>query len=131
MRIVALGMLILLTGCQVRIGKRVEDYAPAHRAAGTGAMINTATQGVMGELLEVRDTALVVLTSDRVVLVPSRAIIAMKFDDLDVANHAAPLTPDQARHLRLLSRFPYGVPDEALRKLLASKRQTELAVVDR
>jgi hypothetical protein len=130
MRYATILSLLALTGCVLRLGQHVRDYEPATRAAGTGAVINTATLQVAGELLEVRDTALVVLTSSRVTLVPRRLVSAMRFDDLPVSRLGS-LTPEEARRLQLLSRFPHGMPDEALRRLMASRQQQTLHVVDK
>jgi hypothetical protein len=130
MRYVTILSLLALTSCVFRFGQHVRDYDPATRASGTGATINTATLQVAGELLEVSDTALVVLTSSRVTLVPTRLISAMRFDDLPISQPSS-LTPEEARRLRLLSRFPYGMPDEALRRLMTSRQQPTLHIVDK
>jgi hypothetical protein len=130
MRRLSVLSLLALSSCVVRSGPRAERYDPATRAAGTGTTITTAASQIAGELLEVRDTALVVLTSSRVTLIPNRVITAMYFVDLP-RFHTGSLTSDETRRLRLLSRFPYGMPDQALTQLMSSRRQDTLEVLDK
>ncbi|MFN2565624.1 MAG: hypothetical protein ABR499_11565, partial [Gemmatimonadaceae bacterium] len=68
--------LLALAGCVIRFGPHAGRYDPAARASGTAATVSTATLQVAGELLEVRDTGLVVLTGTHVTLVPNRLITA-------------------------------------------------------
>jgi hypothetical protein len=122
--------LLALAACVLRVGPHVGTYEPATRAAGTGATLHTAASQVAGELLEVRDTAFVVLTASHVTLVPTRLITSMRFDDLRITQPGS-LTPGETRQLRLLSRFPHGMPEDAQRRLLVSRQQHALRVVDR
>jgi hypothetical protein len=97
---------------------------------------------VEGELLAVRDTALLILreaSSDgatppapRVVLVPLRGIRVGEFQQL----HGSPrieagrFHPAEAlAQVRLVSRYPQGVSDDLLQALLAVYHQTQLDVL--
>lgn len=121
--------LLLTAGC--RIGPSAKRHAPALRATGATTTVSTPTQNISGELLELRDTALVVLAS-QVTLIPTRVIDRAVFSDTRVTiDRRYVLRPTEREELRLLGRFPYGVPQVALAKLLASKGQTSILVVDR
>ena len=65
---------ILLSACVIHAGPSPESYPPAHNAAGVTASLVSATTRIEGELLEARDTALVILTRDQVALVTFSAI---------------------------------------------------------
>ena len=130
MRRLAILSLIVLSSCVLRFGPHANRYDPATRASGTAATITTAASQIAGELLEVRDTALVLLTSSRVTLVPNRLIRAARFDDLP-RSHTGSLTREETGRMRLLSRFPYGMPDQALAQLMSRRRQQTLDVVDK
>ena len=100
-----------LSACH--IGPSVETFAPANGPDGVDVLLTVRGRDVEGELLEVRDTALLVLRNDRLLLVPVRAISIGRFI--------------QDSHLRLqdVSRFPAGVTPEILTRLLAAYSQTE------
>jgi len=83
-----------------------------------------------GELLAVQDTALLVLARDTVTLVPYRALEAGEFSQVGELR-ATPPTPDFARRLQLVSRFPQGLTPDMLARLLAAHRQAALKVVAR
>jgi hypothetical protein len=122
--------LALCAACVLHTGKQPSGFKPAHTAMGIQASLSLTTARLNGELLDVRDTALVLLTEQQVALVPYPAIMRATFSNTDVtiANRQRPVSKAFSE-LRLLSRFPYGIPDDALRRLLASKRQESLVVI--
>lgn len=122
--------LLLCGGCLLNVGPRPEAFEPAQTASGIRAAIAVSSSSVQGELLEVREDGVVVLTSDRVVMVPYDAITSSAFANakVTVGGRQPPLFEDR-RKLQLLSRFPQGIPQVALDRLLASKSQTAVAVV--
>lgn len=122
--------LFFAGACVARYGPEPASYPPANRAAGTVAHIIVGRDTVRGELLEVRDTALVVLTLDRVVLVLDGAMRSLRFDDLRRREPLSALSPSERERLRLLSRFPQGIPPAALTAILESRRQSALTVID-
>ena len=83
--------LLLLAGC--RLGPQAKDFKPANEAGGVTATVRMPSQTVTGELLEVRDSAIVLLGA-QVMLVPDRA-------DQDV-----PVRGDELREM------PVDVKDE-------------------
>jgi len=121
---------IFLSACVIHAGPGPDTYPPAHSAAGVTASLVSATTRIEGELLEARDTALVILTHDQIVLVPFSAIDSGGFDHSSVAvgHRKRPLWED-FESIRLLSRYPQGIPPDALRRILADKGQDFLAFI--
>ena len=123
--------LTFVGACVARYGPEPASYPPANRAAGTIAHIIAERDSIRGELLEVRDTALLVLTLDRVLLVRDGAVRSLRFDDLRRREPLSALSPAERERLRLLSHFPQGVPTAAFTAILESRRQSALIVVDK
>lgn len=127
---IAIAALLGMAACHVPLGTRTETYPPAHRAAGTIAFVATQTDSIQGELLEVRDTALVVRTVDRVVLVSTSRARSMDFEDHRRRGRINDsLSEHDRQRLRLLSRYPRGIPATAMTRILAARGQTELVVM--
>jgi hypothetical protein len=125
----ASALLLAAAGC--RLGTQAKDYPPALRATGSTATVTTGNGTITGELLELRDTALVVLAT-QVTLVPMRVIQRAQFTDTRVTiDRRYALRPTETEELRGLARYPFGTPLAAMSKLLASKGQTSIAVLDR
>lgn len=115
----------------IRMGARPERYPPANRASGTIAHIIAERETIRGELLEVRDSALLVLTADRLVLVRDRGMSSLQFNDMKRREPLSILSLEERERLRLLSRFPQGIPAAALATILEHHRQTAPTVIDR
>lgn len=125
-----LSLLPALWACPV--GPSARSFPPAHSARGVIATIKfqQASGELIGELLEVRDSTLLLLrNSARVVVVPIAAIRSATFSDLGrVIDHGQIYDSDWAR-LRLMSRFPDGMRPEAEAHMLAAHGQTMPDVV--
>jgi hypothetical protein len=123
-------LALVLTGCA--IGPGPESFLPATSPAGIAVEIESVQRARMtGELLEVQDTALLVLADKQVRLAPYRAIRAAVFHqrgDLWLGGTRTP-EPSQRDELRRLARFPAGTPAEARRRLLQMCGQAEPKVV--
>ena len=121
-------LAMLLSACVIHAGPGPDTYPPAHSAAGVNATLFVDTSALHGELLETRDSALVVLTTDHVLLVPFAIIDSGSFANSNVvlAHRQQPMWEDR-ESIRLLSRYPQGTPPEALRRILAAKGQDVLA----
>ena len=130
MRRAALVGLVLLSGCIVRMGRWPHRDDAIVLPQGANASIVSGTKQLRGELLEVRDTALVVLTTSSVVLVPLLAFDQASFDDGTSVRTLDPrgVLPRDRDALRLLSRYPPGMPDAALGQLLSSRKLSALEV---
>ena len=125
---IAVAGALLLTACYH--GPSLYTFDPVRGPTGVDADLRLKKQRVSGELLEVQDSAVIVLTdSKRVVLVPLRAIQAGLFDKLGTLLIEG-LDPQPAlAKLRSFSRFPFGLTPELRTRLLAAYGQTELEVV--
>ena len=130
-----LALLLLLAGCTV--GPNVMKLAPAQTGQGIGiVVIPVETPGgptygrISAELLEVRDDALLIRES-RVALVAYRAIAQVEVRGLKRLNFGdgEPPTEEQREELRLLSRYPQGVSDDLLQRLLDAYDQDELHTI--
>ncbi|HEY2377948.1 MAG TPA: hypothetical protein VGH98_18385 [Gemmatimonadaceae bacterium] len=129
-RLALIVIVLSVSACVIHAGPGPETYPPAHSAAGVTAWLVLATSRLDGELLEARDTALVILTHDRVMLVPFSVIDSGAFAHSNVAiRHRRRPSPEDFDSIRLLSRYPQGIPPDALRRILADKRQDFLVFI--
>jgi hypothetical protein len=127
---VAALLTLVLTGCAV--GPSPRSFLPATRPAGIAMEIVSVQRARMtGELLEVQDTALLVLADSQVRLAPYKAINSAAFHQRGDLSVGWTRTPgrSQREELRRLARFPAGAPPEALRRLLQICGQVEPKVV--
>jgi hypothetical protein len=107
------------------VGPSTRTFTPAKRPQGIEADLRLKGARVQGELLEVQDTALLVLRADRVVLVPLRVIKAGRFRNGGALVWNGQASRGTLPRLRLLSRFPAGLTPEVRARLLALYGQTE------
>lgn len=117
-----------LIGCAV--GPAVENFAPAQQPAGVEVTLSVDKGAVLkGELLEVRNIGLVVLTGNEVTLIPYTSIRKGTVRQTSVVlKDWTPPTATDREKLRLLSRFPQGINPSLLASLLAVYQQKDLAV---
>jgi hypothetical protein len=117
-------------GC--RYGTSVTHFPPAQGPHGVMVQVTTDQRPFSGELIEVRDTGLVLLADQKLRLLPYTAIVSSRIDQTSSRyaprNRLAP-NPDALEHLSLLSRFPQGLTADLLHSLLGIYEQTELAGV--
>ena len=104
-------------------GPAVERYPPAMSAAGVGLRLRIGDTDLAGELLEVQDSAIVVLTPTEVALVHFRAIRGMRLPNERLPYRGGPPSTNVRERLRLLSRFPVGIPSGQLTRLLQARGQ--------
>jgi len=118
----------LSNGCT--FGMTARKYRPAQDPKGVTMRIETAQGKLLGELIEVRDSGIVVLADQKLRLLPYTAILSSEVDQTSshyaISKGTVP-KPDVQAHLRLLSRFPQGLTPELMGQLLAAYGQTELA----
>jgi hypothetical protein len=139
-------MIVLLAAALTQAcsyGMTPDKFAPAFAAGGVGVEVTTSSGEFRGELIEVQDAGLVILTSSRsqkaptlerrLRLVPYGAIRSTKFAQLGsgytVSNYKPP-EPEVRARLRRVSRFPHGLAPDLLRQLLESCGQSQLAGVE-
>jgi hypothetical protein len=108
-------------------GVTAARFAPAMGPTGLSTTITTSSgEAIKGELLEVRETGLLVGTEKSIVYVPYSATRSARFQHigLTLGGGRAPSEP-QRDALRLLSRFPQGLSPPLLRQLLEARGQSE------
>lgn len=113
-------------GCAV--GPSAGTFAPATDPEGIAADLRLGGRHgrVRGELLEVQDTALVLLSdSNRVVLVLTRAIEVGQFSRRGVLIEDGQMARGTLPWLKLVSRFPSGLTPVVRTRLLAAYSQTQ------
>lgn len=123
-RTLSVALLLVLGACT--FGPRVENVALARQPRGASVTLVTSTQTIRGELLEVQDSALLVVADLRITLVPYHAI---RRGEAELVPH---LTGDgrvpssyHIERLRRVSRFPQGLTPELRRALLDAYDQSE------
>ena len=131
----ALGFLVMASGCV--IGPRVERLVPATTPGGARVEIKlghraTGAELLEAELLEVRDTAVVVLAPGRrVTLISYAAVMKARCPGLpggpEFGEWIQP-AEEVREQLRLVSRFPGGLTPSLLDQLLQGYGQTVLVV---
>jgi hypothetical protein len=123
----ALGAMM---GCA--IGPSVERYAPAHSREGITVEVRTAERFAMGELIDVRDTALVTLADGDLVLIPWRVMKEVRFGGFrGFPQKGVDLGAGHRAIVRRVSRFPQGMSPEIEARFLAELGRPALRVFDR
>jgi len=119
-------------GAACVFGPRAGSFGPANSPNGVAAKLDAMGKDntVEGELLEVRDTGLVVLDKSVVTYVPYRIIQTGSFRQLGVSLYDGhPPTANEKNRLRMASRFPQGLTRETERQLLGAYHQTSITVL--
>ena len=109
-------------------GPDTQHFAPAVQPRGIQVNVELRGSRIPGELLEVQDSALLLLrpTGTQVVLVPLREIRSAVFQQRGVLiYHGAFVGGGTAAQLRLLSRYPTGLTPGLRSALLAAYGQSE------
>lgn len=120
----------LLAACQV--GTKPNAFPPAVTPNGVTATIRTvAGATVTGELLAVEDSALLVWRAGApMARVPLDAIAQASFAKLRVAiDRGYAMSPQSREQLRLTSRFPHGIRDDTMARLLEASGAQDVEVV--
>jgi hypothetical protein len=122
--------LLLLGGCYTSTNP--QGYFRGAIANGVSGVLRVHDgRTVRGELLEVRDSAYVLLVSAHVTVVPYRTISSAKFEEQDwtMSGFFANPSPQTRERLRWDSRFPFGIRPAAMDALLRASGQTEPDVI--
>jgi hypothetical protein len=130
----ALPVLLLAaaaTAAACVVGPRASTYEPALTARGTSCRVTVQRprRTLEGELLALQDTAALLVMNRKVWLIPYRGIRdsnCRSAGPIIFDRRSGRLRAEQATSLRLRSRYPQGVSDELLRRLLAAYAQSEL-----
>jgi hypothetical protein len=122
-------LALVPAGCVFNHGPRADRLPPVRTASGATATVQMegSTRRVVGELLEVRDTSLLMISEQRVVEVLFTALrrISIAGRRISAGNERA-LSPAYEQQLRLLSRHPSGMTPQLLASLLETMGQAEV-----
>ena len=115
------------------VGPSLDDYPGAYHPAGTRCMLRGAvpTGALGGELLALRPTTVVLVVNRREVWVVPYSLI-----DRSDCEQAGPipfengqLIPGMSDRLRLLARYPQGISDDLMARLVLAYGQSAPHVV--
>jgi hypothetical protein len=115
------------TGCYT--GPSATSYYGVTGAGGIEGKFRLDKGTTKGELLEVRDSALVLLDGCKVNIVPFTAIRESRFSGINPEYTGGMPSPSARVELTTLSRFPGGAPKEAIDYYLQCASMTEPAVL--
>jgi hypothetical protein len=116
---------LLATLCACKTSPSVGDFLPAVEPGGIrGDLTAFDRRPVRVELLAVDDSSYIVLSRDRVAVVPFRAVQKAVFAPIGTTTTGgrAP-SPDHRSQLTYASRFPYGIPAPVMARLLEKAGQ--------
>lgn len=138
-RFMTLGLVLLSTGCRFHHGPREEDLAERVGPAGVHVDVvlrddtGEPTRDLTAELLEVSQDGVVLLLADRLVHVDYDAITMLRpaQDALAPAIGARARPAEAAGTLRVVARYPQGMPAVALQRLLDLLQQPKLDRISR
>jgi hypothetical protein len=122
-------MTAVLTGCQV--GPRLEDVTPANSPRGTETSIELESPyvgRVEGELVAVRETDLIVLTSQGFTAVSYDVFRNAKFSNVKGVGRWRN-TAEKRAALARFSRYPFGLDEALLEALLEAHGQEGLRTI--
>lgn len=124
--LVVAATVVTSSGCYT--GPHALEFSPARSGHGVAGELVLQNQSVRGELLASSDTAFVMESASRILLIPRSAVYETRFEGLR-DHRGADLSGDVLEKYRLMSRFPAGISAGMLRMLLAQTGQSELTVV--
>jgi hypothetical protein len=126
LHLLSIAVLVSATACFT--GPSVGRFRPAQTGHGIEGELRLRDRRVDGELLEIRDSAYVLVSSDSVMIVPFTAVRGAHFDALGSVGGGRPRI-DNFALLQLSSRFPRGISDATMAQLLAVAGQSSMSYV--
>ena len=117
-RFAAPGVLALVVSGCIYTGGSPSKSPLANSPEGVAGVVTVATHVYEGELLAVTKADLTMRTPEAVVVIPYSQIESGGFSAIDVTIVGVP-SPRNLSQLRYASRFPYGIPDAAMRAILS------------
>jgi hypothetical protein len=113
-----LGVLALVVSGCIYTGGSPSKAPLANSPEGVAGVVTVGSRTYDGELLTVTKADLTMRTSEAVVVIPYSQIESGGFSAIDVNIVGAP-SARNLDQLRYASRFPYGIPDAAMRAILS------------
>ena len=114
----ALGVLALAASGCIYTGGSPSKAPLANSPEGVAGVVTVATHVYEGELLTVTRADLTMRTSEAIVVIPYSLVESGRFSAIDVHIVGAP-SQTNLDQLRYASRFPYGIPDAAMKAILS------------
>lgn len=138
LRLSLASLLLALSGCM--IGPGAKKLPPVQTGQGIVVALTTTAapkvpsfQNHRAEVLAVQEESLLLLIHDlgSIFDISYNVIAKARFDRLKRLNFGKgrPPSPEQLEEMRLLSRFPQGVSQEMLHRLLATYHQNKLNTI--
>lgn len=120
-------VLAALAAAGCAYGPKVTRFEPAIGPRGVSTTFVTASREQRsGELLEVRETGLLIGAERSILFVPYEALQSATFADMGLkVEGRRPPSETQLGRLRLVSRFPQGLSPPLLQQLLEAHGQSE------
>ena len=115
-----LGILSLLASACIYTGGSPTESPFANLPDGVAGVVTVPAHVYEGELLTVTLADLTMLTQTSVIVIPFSQIERGVFSAIDVRIRGAP-SPAQFDQLRYASRFPYGIPEPAMKAILSRR----------
>ena len=124
-RVAIVTAVLAAAGCS--IGPQAIRFEPAMGPRGVATtFITRSGEERVGELLEVRDTGLLLDTEKSIVFVAYDSLASATFKNMDVKlGGYRPPSEKKRRTLRVISRFPQGLEPALSQKLLEAHGQSE------
>ena len=113
-----LGVLALVVSGCIYTGGSPSKAPLANSPEGVAGVVTLASHVYEGELLTVTKADLTMRTSEAIVVIPYSLVESGDFSAIDVNIAGAP-SPRNLSQLRYASRFPYGIPDAAMKAILS------------
>lgn len=120
---------LVLSGCM--IGPSIHNARQARNPTGARSVLTLEMHTVDGELIALRDEALVILSREELFLVPLGLIRSGRFSGSGTPRITSSRPPNviELDRLRQSSRYPHGLSEEVQQRLLDEYGQDELTVV--
>jgi hypothetical protein len=115
----ALIVCLLLASC-FQVGPRLGTFAAANNPAGASAMIRAGTRRYAVELLAATDTSYIVEYAGSIAEVKFREVVVVTTSGRMIMSQPG---KSQLAEVRLLTRFPYGMPPAARIAILEKAKQ--------
>jgi hypothetical protein len=123
-----LAAAVLLVTAACPVGTTGEKFKPAMSPSGVEMRIQFRRGTLRGELIEVRDSGVVVAPAGDVVFVPFTLIYSATFAQTALVIRSGAPDADLIRRMRLLSRFPAGLPPDQMQRFLESRGRQAVRV---
>lgn len=128
-KVAAVVFVVLAGGCYVGAAD-VRNMPAAVDRQGAHGVATVGKTAYRGELLTVKDSSLIIRTdSARVVQIPIGKARIVQFKPF-VNERGGFIREEHLTRLRRASRFPFGIPENALADILAASKSSSVEVIE-